>query len=318
MTREWSYWTLNKLAILEDYLPAFNKASAKSPTRVYIDLMAGESENIERGTGTSFDGSPRIAVGAEPGFTHLAFIEINPAKARSLREDLASSFPGDSRYQVYEGDCNLTIDQVLTNLDSYRWSPTFAFVDQQAAEINWSTLAKLAAFRKGSRKSELWVLMSPAMIIKGITGTNGDAYAKRVDRLYGDTAWRDIWKAWESKNLDPEGFRSEMVNLFRWRLEHDLGYQVTARIPMRMQNNVPLYDMVFATDHFVGDKIMTSLYKAAAEREPRMRDELRTRKLNQDEASTLFPVTVDMLTETESIQWEKTACWDPRETSWWR
>ena len=50
-----------------------------------------------------------------------------------------------------------------------------------------------------------------------------------------------------------------MVNLQRWRFERDLGYAMTARIPMRMPSGLPIYDMVFATDHPVGNKIMTDL-----------------------------------------------------------
>ena len=68
-----------------------------------------------------------------------------------------------------------------------------------------------------------------------------------------------------------------MVNLQRWRFERDLGYAMTARIPMRMPSGLPIYDMVFATDHPVGNKIMTDLYKKAAEREPLMRQEAKAK-----------------------------------------
>ena len=72
-----------------------------------------------------------------------------------------------------------------------------------------------------------------------------------------------------------------MVNLLRWRLEHELGYQLTARIPMRMPSGMPIYDMLFATDHPVGDKIMTHLYRSAAEREPRMRQDAKAQSMKQ-------------------------------------
>ena len=41
--------------------------------------------------------------------------------------------------------------------------------------------------------------------------------------------------------------------------------------------------MIFATDHEVGDKIMASVYRAAATRFPQMRREIRARKRDQDE-----------------------------------
>ncbi len=42
---------------------------------------------------------------------------------------------------------------------------------------------------------------------------------------------------------------------------------------MKMANGTDLYDMVFATDHEAGLKIMSYLYQKAAEREPKMKEE---------------------------------------------
>lgn len=78
MAREWSYWTRNKLEILAGYLPAFNRASQTSRERIYLDLMAGQPENIDRDMGEKFDGSSLIAMKADPPFTRLRFCELNP------------------------------------------------------------------------------------------------------------------------------------------------------------------------------------------------------------------------------------------------
>lgn len=118
--------------------------------------------------------------------------------------------------------------------------------------------------------------------------------------------------------IDPEGFRTEMVNLFRWQAETDLGYAYTARIPMRMTNNVTIYDMVFCTDHPAGESIMSSLYQKAAEREPRMREELRLKRLNEVAENSLFDVTPDMLaSSSDQVRWTHMPPWNPREADWW-
>ena len=83
--------------------------------------------------------------------------------------------------------------------------------------------------------------------------------------------------------ISPEDYRDEMINLLRWRLERVLGYQLTARIPMRMPNGMPIYDMLFATDHPLGDTIMTHLYRRAAEREPQMRQDAKAHTKRQKE-----------------------------------
>jgi three-Cys-motif partner protein len=317
--REWQYWTRNKLEILAGYLPAFNTAAKnRSSERLYIDLMAGEPVNRERITGEEFDGSARLALSTSPPFTRLAFCEM-PDKASILEADLRQRFPG-RRLKVYPGDCNETIDQVLADLATWRWAPTFVFADQQAAEIRWETLEKVAAFKSGPRKAELWILMSPAMIAKGVAGTNGSAFANRVDALYGTSDWRRIQFARDQDLISPEDYREEMVNLLRWRLEHELGYQLTARIPMRMPSGVPIYDMLFATDHPLGNKIMTHLYRRAAEREPRMRQDAKVHSWRQRDEKTgkmgLFEIDPSTI-PIESLAWERTSSWDPAGRPWW-
>jgi len=119
---------------------------------------------------------------------------------------------------------------VLADLSEWRWAPTFVFADQQAAEIHWETLRKIAAFRNGKTKAEIWLLTSPSMVAKGVAGTNGEAFAARVDALYGTRDWRRVQLARGHAAISAEDYRDEMVNLQRWRLERDLGYAMTARI----------------------------------------------------------------------------------------
>src|SRR3954447_15538958 len=84
--RAWGFWTRHKLAILEDYLPAFLHASKnKASEYVYLDAFAGEGEGIDRLTGEQFPGSSRIAldVAVAGGFTRLRFFE-RTSKASEL------------------------------------------------------------------------------------------------------------------------------------------------------------------------------------------------------------------------------------------
>lgn len=308
--RGWSYWSRNKLEILHGYLPAFNSAAKRAEERIYIDLMAGQPENFDRDTGETFDGSARIAMAAQPGFTRSMFGEKDPKHSAALEADLRSRHPG-AAFRVFPGDCNVTIRAMLAELDNVRWAPTFVFLDQQAAELHWETMVALAEFRRGKTKAEQWILWSPAMIVKGVRGTNGDAFARRVDRLYGSRRWRQILDARVGANtISASEFRAEMVNLLRWQFETNLGYQHTIRIPMTMKNGAALYDMVFATDHPAGLKIMSHLYKKAAEREPKMREEAIAAQTGQE---SLFPDLTGPVPE-----WKSDPCWDPSGRSWWQ
>lgn len=326
MAREWSYWTRNKLQILADYLPRFNSASQRSEQRIYLDLMAGEPDNVEKHTGEQFDGSPTIALKADPGFTVLRFGELG-SKADKLSAALAQRFPGDNRYRVVKGNCNETIDGVLQELQPVNWAPTFAFLDQQGAEIHWSTIEKLARFRqnKNGWKTELWMLMSPAMIARGVRGTNAEEFAQQVSLLYGGDDWRRILKALRYRTITAPQYRQEMVNLMRYRLETDLGYQFTHRIPMTMSTNkMTIFDMVFATDHDAGDRIMRHLYNQAAQREPEMMRQAQAAKAEKEaeEAGLMALFGPDEITVKPSdtlgqVLWTPEPTWNPASRDWW-
>lgn len=326
MAREWSYWTRNKLQILADYLPRFNSASQTSAQRIYLDLMAGEPDNVEKYTGEIFDGSPTVALKASPGFTTLRFGELG-SKADRLSAALAERFSGDRRYRVVSGDCNETIDEVLRELAPLRWAPTFAFLDQQGAEIHWKTIEKVARFRqnKNGWKTELWMLMSPAMIARGVRGTNSEEFEERVSQLYGGEDWRRVMHALRSRRITADQYRREMVNLMRYRLENDLGYRYTHRIPMTMSTNkMTIFDMVFATDHDAGDRIMRHLYNQAAQREPEMmrralraKADIEAEKVGQDglfDVPDHEPVADNKLGQ---MLWQPEPTWDPTSRSWW-
>lgn len=324
--REWHYWTRNKLTILEDYLPAFTTASTRSPSTLFLDLMAGQPENQSKDTGENFDGSPRIAMDTEPKFKKLAFGELNRRNADAIQADLADQHPNqEHRYRVFQGDCNDTIDDMLAWASDCNRGAVFAFIDQQSSEIKWATLSKLARFRKLTRfspyKAELWILFTPSMFVRNLGDGIRKGTGDRVDAMFGNTTWRHIHAARMRSELTPAQEREELVNLFRCQLEEMLGYRHTVRIPMRMRGELDIYQMVFATDHDAGLKIMSHLYKKAAEREPQMKAEAEAielvKKEGQSGQSGLWDVTGSELRRQKLPEWKSEPTWDPRETVWW-
>ena len=325
MPRPWSYWTRNKLEILTGYLEAFNSAAQRSPHRIYLDLMAGQPENVYRDTGDRFDGSPLIAMKTNPPFTRLRFCELGPV-ATSLEAALRTQFPrDDDRYRVIHGDCNVTIDATLAQLAPFRRAPTFAFIDQQAAEVHWETIEKVAAFRQNpeNRKTEIWMLMSPTMIARGVRGTNAEAFIERVTRLYGDDDWKRIQAALWRRDITAPEYRAEMVNLMQIKLEYELGYKYSHRIPMQMHNKVTIFDMVFASDHDAGDRIMRHLYNRAARLEPEMMRQAKSVKRQKESEARGEMGLVDASElavddpNAGQVLWEPTPTWNPHTADWW-
>jgi hypothetical protein len=81
----------------------------------------------------------------------------------------------------------------------------------------------------------------------------------------------------------------------RWRLEHDLGYMTTLDFQVINTSGRGIFDMIFATDHWAGEKIMTELYSKAMERTPSLRKKalLQRRQAKLEDAAIhgLFDMT---------------------------
>jgi three-Cys-motif partner protein len=242
------FWTEHKLDILSAYLNGFTSAAKnKASSTVYLDLFAGQAQNESRLTGLPIDGSAVRALRATPPLSTVVLFEL-PPKAAALRAKLTVEFPGRD-IPVLEGDCNLRIDAALARLSGLRWAPTFAFIDQQGAEIRWETLVKLARHKRGSQyKVELWLLFAAPQLPRGlgVKRETDEGFARRVDAMLGCSDWREAYQARLDGELDGTQFRVELTNWMRWRLEQTLGCRHTHAFELRNVNGAPVYSMVFA------------------------------------------------------------------------
>ena len=90
--RSWGWWTEQKLDILGDYLAAFTRASTTAGTTVYLDLFAGQAQNISRSrTEHLIRGSARRALETKPPFTVLRFFEL-ASRAAGLNAALEAEY----------------------------------------------------------------------------------------------------------------------------------------------------------------------------------------------------------------------------------
>lgn len=252
--------------------------------RVYLDAFAGEGSGVDRLTGEEFSGSARIALDVDkPPFTKLrcfALASQAPALESRLRNEYATR-----DIIVYGGDCNDTIPRALDDLRDFRWAPTFAFFDPDGMELSWATIQALADHKRGYRpagstklefKVGMWMLFPSGGLIRTLAldlGKLRDADAERPTRLFGTEAWRTIYDARRGGDIEGSEARNRFVNLMRWRLEEDLGYEWTHPLEIKNLKGNPIYHMILATDNQAGTDIMSDLYTGAAKRIPQMREE---------------------------------------------
>jgi three-Cys-motif partner protein len=258
--REWGPHSYEKVSILADYLGQFAVAAKGAPNRVYLDAFGGETINVLKGTDRQFPGSAELALGVAPPFTHVRLFEKHAARAASLRS-LPRSPVTD--LEVIEGDCNAEIARVLAGLPV--GAPTFAFLDPDGMELNWSTIQRIADHKRAyaqehdRSKVEMWVLLPTAGIVR-MLGRNRE-YAesqglpRQVARLYGAWGpWQTVWEARIDGRLSPGDAKRAYLFLYMDRLA-DLGYKHLLVRPIHNSRN-ELYAMVFATDHPAGAQIM--------------------------------------------------------------
>lgn len=282
--RVWGYWTEAKLRLLADYLDGFTTATkVKARERIYLDLFAGEGRGVSGTTGEEFDSSARIALDVDdPPFTQLHFCEVGTTADR-LEHALRGDYP-DRGFAVIKGDCNETVVDILAELRSagLAWAPTFAFADPDGMELAWTTVDRLAEHKKDTSrfKTELWILFSSTglmRVLKKDRVTLTEREQDQATRMYGSQRWQAIQTLRFDDEITPHEAREEFVNLYRWQLEHVLGYRWTHALEIKNLAGRPLYHMVFATDSDAGNDIMAWLYNQALGQMPSMRREARDR-----------------------------------------
>lgn len=298
--RSWGWWTEQKLDILGDYLAAFTTASKRAGQTVYLDLFAGRPDNVSRdGEERVIRGSARRALDTRPPLSVLRFFELDAA-AKDLRSALTAEYPDRvSDFKVVPGDCNAKIAPVLAGLADLNWAPTFAFLDQQSTEVQWPTIECLARHKRADKtKTELWLLCASGLLPRGLrmrTEEIDASVAEQMTRMFGTDLWLEALTAVRQNLLTGAQFRGELTNLMRWRLEHDLGYKTTLDFQVINTGGRGIFDMIFATDHWAGEKIMTELYYKAMVRTPSLRNKAllqrRQTKLEADGIHGLFDMT---------------------------
>ena len=138
----------------------------------------------------------------------------------------------------------------------------------------WTTLQALADFKpRHLTKIELWLLFPEPMFVRFLRTDGGEVdqnHARSVTDMYGTDRWWEIYEA-RLRHHNPRQARAEYVNLMRWRLEERLGYEWTHTLEVHNERDMPIYHLIFATDHEAGNRIMAHLYNRAVKEFPRMR-----------------------------------------------
>ena len=143
-------WTENKARLIERYLFYFVMITRHG---TYIDGFAGPQEPSKPETWAA-----RLVLESKPAwFRHFFLFEHKPKKVAALHELRARQPQRD--IQVFEGDCNARIHELLASRPIRDKEATFCLLDQRTFECQWSTVVALANYKPpGSHKNRAVLL----------------------------------------------------------------------------------------------------------------------------------------------------------------
>ncbi|MGQ0655063.1 MAG: three-Cys-motif partner protein TcmP [Betaproteobacteria bacterium] len=194
-----SLHTIAKLETLGKYLAAYTTA-LKSRFRLhYLDAFAGAGVcHVKVGDQRLMvPGSASIAIGCEPKFHRMVFIEKSKRRAEAL-ERLKERESGRD-IEIIRGDANFALPRYVAQLDR-RADRAITFLDPYGMQVAWSTLRDLAA----SEIVDVWYLFPLSALYRQATrsaaGIDADK-AAALTRIFGADEWRTAFYS-EAKQTD--------------------------------------------------------------------------------------------------------------------
>jgi len=260
--RETGAWAAEKLDYLGRYLDIFMNSMCSKPWRgiQYIDLFSGPGKCQIRNTGQILIGSPLIALQLKYPFSQYYYADMDEQAIETLKTRCNNS-PYRDRIQYFTGDSNLIVQEIvceITKLDSqiienkWRSSLNLAFLDPEGLELEWRTVKALGNVRRMDM-----IIYYPQMgLTRQIPNEIDLAPPTRIDRFFGCTTWRDIYRQARKTEL-----HRELLDLYKSNLKK-LGYMDykdfelfdSEPVMRSKEKNAPLYRLLFASKHPLGNK----------------------------------------------------------------
>ncbi|MBT3995307.1 MAG: three-Cys-motif partner protein TcmP [Chloroflexi bacterium] len=256
-------WSFSKLSFLSDYLTAFSEATSKVKGKVsYLDLFAGTGRVENKNSGEERDGSPVIAARLFPNINHLVLCDIDEVNIASVNQRVAS-LVSPKYFETILGDSNDHVSKILANVPEV-YGAAFAFLDPHKHNLKWSTVKVIADHKRKARyKIELFILFPFHMAINRVLGSRRTLNSKWPDQesvvdsvMPDDWRWKALLDQQDNGEITREQFRHRFVFLY-WQGLRELGYSYVPNPKLiTTPKGLPLYTLIFASDHSAGNRIM--------------------------------------------------------------
>lgn len=273
-------WTNEKLERVSKYLTAYTTALKNTPFRLlYIDAFAGTGYRTVDSTDTRqtflfpdqagedaealHTGSARIALETTPRFAEYYFIDQGADKCREL-EALKLEFPDkEEDIHIEQMDANAFIEDICKTFKNNRGWRAVLFLDPFGMNVSWDSIEAVA----GTEAIDMWYLFPLGVGVNRLLRRDGNipqGWQQRLDLIFGDRGWRDIFYRKEMTQslfddrremTQKTGGFEEITQYLKKRLKSI--FAGVAENPLHLYNsrNNPLYLLCFACGNKKGASI---------------------------------------------------------------
>ena len=244
-----SFWTVQKLDAVEDYLRFFTTALKKKAFKLcYIDAFSG-SGNVMLKDGQVIDGSALRAL--KYPFDSYFFFDTEKAHCKALYEK-AKTICSDKldKIRIENSDCN----ELLQKIDQRHWYDEkwrgVIFLDPYAMELSWSCLEKIS----NTKVFDVWYLFPFSAVNRNLprSGAIQQTNENLLTKIFGSPDWKQkIYQ--ESPQLtllddDPnlEKVPNGLKDYIQGRLAETFPTVAPNPVLLRNEKNSPIFLLCFA------------------------------------------------------------------------
>jgi len=161
--------------------------------------------------------------------------------------------------EVLPGDFNVTVVRILRAGRITQREATFCLLDQRMFECHWTTVKKLASYKKSpNNKIEILYFLGVGWLHRSMSGIKN---TEKMDRWWGRNDWRQL------KDMT----HVDIAELVRKRFADELSYRFAAAYPIfdRKNGNRVMYYMIHASDHEEAPMLMVRAHHKAVRSLPK-------------------------------------------------
>jgi three-Cys-motif partner protein len=213
--------------------------------RAFIDTYAGPGVCWVADTGEFVQGSPLIALDADPQFTHHVLVDMDSACTSALEQRLAGS---GATIICADSNATATIDAVRAAIPR-RGCLSLALLDPQGCTLHLETIRRLT----DDRPMDLLINLPIHSLYRCLSA----GYWSVLDDVLGAD-----WPRTAPGGVP--GWRKAIREHYRDKLS-EMGYRFTSAKEVRSeQRRSPLYDFVLASKHPLAKKLFEEVTKETA------------------------------------------------------